>query len=203
MADKDILKPIADKTQRIQDRLQELIRTMLSTIRPALKLLARFIKNVQTSAKLLIAKLGKSAVNTLLTSAEKLLALGPKLEKLVAQTRKGAQTILATIKKAAQPEKVFKVLKSLVARLAVNFRAVVALVARILEAINPIRAILKMIHSIVSVLMLVLKWIREVAGLISMIQKTQSLVGKLVKALRAELKTVTQLVKETNRLKPA
>ncbi|MEM6740640.1 MAG: hypothetical protein AAF646_11000 [Pseudomonadota bacterium] len=203
MADTDVLKPIADKTQRIQDRLQELIRTVLSNIRPALKLLARFIKNVRTSAKVLIAKVGKAAVNTLLKAAEKLLALGPKLDKLVAQARKIAQAILATIKKAVQPEKVFKLLKSMVARLAASFRAIVGLVAQILSALNPLNAVLAVVRSFVMVLMLMLKWIRDVVGLASMIKKTQSLVSKMAKALRAELKTVTQLVKETNRLKPA
>ncbi|MEM9900933.1 MAG: hypothetical protein AAF865_06280 [Pseudomonadota bacterium] len=203
MADTDVLKPIADKTQRIQDRLQELIRTVLSNIRPALKLLARFIKNVRTSAKVLIAKVGKAAVNTLLKAAEKLLALGPKLDKLVAQARKIAQAILATIKKAVQPEKVFKLLKSMVARLAASFRAIVGLVAQILSALNPLNAVLAVVRSFAMVLMLMLKWIRDVVGLASMIKKTQSLVSKMAKALRAELKTVTQLVKETNRLKPA
>ncbi|MEM0937436.1 MAG: hypothetical protein AAGJ91_16200 [Pseudomonadota bacterium] len=203
MADTDVLKPIADKTQRIQDRLQELIRTVLSNIRPALKLLARFIKNVRTSAKVLIAKVGKAAVNTLLKAAEKLLALGPKLDKLVAQARKIAQAILATIKKAVQPEKVFKLLKSMVARLAASFRAIVGLVAQILSALNPLNAVLAVVRSFAMVLMLMLKWIRDVVGLALMIKKTQSLVSKMAKALRAELKTVTQLVKETNRLKPA
>ncbi|MEX0369772.1 MAG: hypothetical protein AB3N09_04020 [Tateyamaria sp.] len=204
MADPDNpLLPVQQKVVRIETRLIEFLRVILSKVKPMTMSLAAFLSHVRKSAKDLAAKVGKAAIDSILKAGTLLVRSVALIERQTLDGIKLARSIISTIRKAAQPEKVFKTIKKMVARVAKLFRLVVSKVAEVMAALAPVEAVLSVINTFSLVLRMVLKWIKDVAGVSGAVKKARSLLKKSLKMLRQEAKAVTKLVKEVNQLKPA
>lgn len=198
------LVPVQTKVARIHARLFEFFRNVLIKIKPVMMSLKGFLVNLKKSAKEIAKTVGKAAVDSVIKAGERLLTIVAFVEKNTIVAIKMATKMLAFIKKSLKtPEKVFKAVKAMVARLAKVFRLIVTKVHEVLVIINPIEIVLKVIDAVKMMLQLVFKWIAQVGGITSGVKKAKALIKKSVKMLKAEAKNVTELVKEVNKLKPA
>lgn len=198
------LIPIQDKVVRIHTRLLDFLRNVLMKIKPIMISLRGFLMNVKKAAKEIAKTVGKSVVQSVIKMGEKLLQVVAFVEKLVIEGVKFAAKVLSVIKKAAkEPQKAFKVVKAMVARLAKLFRTILTKVMELMVAINPIEMVLKVIDTMKMMLQLVFRWITQVGGITSGVKKAKALIKKSVKLLKAEAKQVTEMVKDANKLKPA
>jgi len=198
------LVPIQAKVARIHARLFEFFRNVLLKIKPVMLSLKGFLANLKKSAKEIGKTVGKAAVDSVIKAGQKLLQVVAFVEKNTMVAIKMAAKMLAFIKKSMKfPQKVFKAVKAMVARLAKVFRLIVAKVTEVLVILNPIEMILKVIDTMKMMLQLIFKWITQVSGISSGVKKAKALIKKSVKMLKAEAKQVTELVKEANKLKPA
>ncbi|MEL6806498.1 MAG: hypothetical protein AAFO97_01855 [Pseudomonadota bacterium] len=198
------LVPVQTKVARIHARLFEFFRNVLIKIKPVMMSLKGFLANLKKSAKEIAKTVGKAAVDSVIKAGERLLTIVAFVEKNTIVAIKMATKMLAFIKKSLKtPEKVFKAVKAMVARLAKVFRLIVTKVHEVLVIINPIEIVLKVIDAVKMMLQLVFKWIAQVGGITSGVKKAKALIKKSVKMLKAEAKNVTELVKEVNKLKPA
>jgi len=197
------LKPAADKVLRIRSTLMTLFKSVIGKLRTMLKSFLQFVKKVRSAIKEIAAKVGKSVVNMLVAASDKVTALLATLERMFTNAIKFADKILKTILNAADPAKILKAVKALVARYVSIVREIFSRLQDILAVLDPVGAALKAIDTFRLMLQLVISWITEVSGASSAVNKARSLVKKAVKTLKAELKTVTELVKDTAALKPA
>ncbi|MFL4469499.1 hypothetical protein ACERZ8_06310 [Tateyamaria armeniaca] len=198
------LIPIQDKVVRIHSRLLDFFRNVLVKIKPMIVSLQGFLVNVKKAAKEIAKTVGKSAVDSVIKLGTKLIQVIAFVEKLVIEGIRFAAKVLGVIKKAAkEPQKAFKVVKAMVARLAKLFRTILAKVVEIMVAINPIEMVLRLIDTMKMMLQLVFRWITQVGGITSGVKKAKALIKKSFKLLKAEAKQVTEMVKEANKLKPA
>ncbi|WP_299728863.1 hypothetical protein [uncultured Tateyamaria sp.] len=198
------LIPIQDKVVRIHSRLLEFFRNVLVKMKPMIVSLQGFLVNVKKAAKEIAKTVGKSAVESVIKMGTRLVQVVASVEKLVIEGIKFASKILAVIRKAAKvPQKAFKVVKAMVARLAKMFRTILSKVMEVMVVINPIEIVLKVIDTMKMMLQLVFGWITQVGSITSGVKKAKSLIKKSVKMLKAEAKQVTEMVKDANKLKPA
>lgn len=198
------LIPIQDKVVRIHSRLLDFLRNVLLKIKPMMVTLQGFLVDVKKAAKEIARTVGKSVVDSFIKMGTKLVQVVAFVEKLVFEGIKFAAKILSVIKKAAKaPEKVFKIVKAMVARLAKLFRTILTRVMELMVAINPIDVVLRVIDAMKMMLQVVFRWISQVTALTTSVKKAKALIKKSVKLLKAEAKQVTEMVKEANKLKPA
>lgn len=198
------LVPIQQKVVRIHSRLLEFFRNVLIKIKPLMLSLQGFLANVKKAAKDIAKAVGATAVTNAIKAGARLLQLVSYIDKLVIEGIKMAIKTLVFIKKSMkEPQKAFKTVKAMVARLAKVFRIIVTKVFELMVSINPVEMVLNVIHTMKMMLQMVFKWIAQVGPVAGGVKKAKALIKKSVKMLRAEAKGVTQLVKEANQLKPA
>ncbi|WP_413851253.1 hypothetical protein [Tateyamaria sp.] len=198
------LIPVQAKVARIHARLLEFFRSVLIKIKPVMMSLKGFLVNLKKSAKEIGQTVGKAAVDSVIKAGQKLLQIVAFVEKNTIVAIKMATKMLAFIKKSMKfPEKVFKAVRAMVARLAKVFRLIVTKVHEVMVILNPIETILQVIDRLKMMLQLIFKWITQVSGISNGVKKAKALIKKSVKMLKAEAKQVTELVKEVNKLKPA
>ena len=198
------LVPIQNKVIRIHARLLEFFKSVLIKIKPVMMSLKGFLGNLKKSAKEIAKTVGKAAVDSVIKAGQRLLQIVAFVEKNTIVAIKMAVKMLAFLKKSMKtPEKAFNAVKAMVARLAKVFRLIVTKVHEVLVMINPIEMVLKVIDTMKMMLQLVFKFISQVGGITSGVKKAKTLIKKSVKMLKAEAKKVTELVKESNKLKPA
>ena len=198
------LVPIQNKVIRIHARLLEFFKSVLIKIKPVMMSLKGYMGNLKNSAKEIAKTVGKAAVDSVIKAGQRLLQIVAFVEKNTIVAIKMAVKMLAFLKKSMKtPEKAFNAVKAMVARLAKVFRLIVTKVHEVLVMINPIEMVLKVIDTMKMMLQLVFKFISQVGGITSGVKKAKTLIKKSVKMLKAEAKKVTELVKESNKLKPA
>ena len=204
MAEENPLKPVSDMVDKLAKVLDDLIKGVIGKISSILKPLFDLLDQVKSAGSRIAETVGKKVIDRLLGMADTLTDFLPDFEAEAKAAAKAAKKILDTVKKAAAaPAKVFAVVKKLVARFAAMFRKIVSMIAQILKYLNPIGAALAVINSFKAVLRLVFNWIAQVSGALSAVKKVQDMVKKIARTRANELKTVTKLVKETAKLKPA
>lgn len=197
------LIPVQNRVIKIETKLVAFLRTLLSNVKPMTTMLTTFLANVKKAATDLAKTVGKAAVDSILKAGKSILQVVSFVEKSTIEGLKLARNILNVIKKAAQPEKVFNVVKKMMARFAKIFRTIVTKVSEIMVILAPIETVLSVIGAFRTVLQLIFKWISQVAGLSGVVKKARGLLKKSYKMLKEEAKEVTKIVKEVNKLKPA
>lgn len=197
------LIPIQQKVIGIETKLVEFLRAVIGTVKPMTMSLTAFLANIKKAATDLAKTIGKTAVDTILKAGNRIVQVMSYVEKQTVEALKMARNILKTIKKAAQPEKVFNLVKQMVARFAKVFRLIVTKVSEVMTILSPIEMVLGVISTVRMVLQLVFKWISQVAGLTSAVKKARSLLKKSQVMLKNVAKEVTTIVKDVNKLKPA
>ena len=210
MAPPNPLQPIADNVSRLSDVVNMLLRDVLdkmdATLKPLIDFIKQVVKEIGNLEKQLASvpiKIGKATFDALLDGVETLRGYLPDITKEAKAALKFASTILATIKKAADPSKVFGAIKKLVSRLAASFRKLASMVAQVMKYLDPISAVLSLINGVKSILRMIASWIAQVSGALTAVKKARDIVKKVARSLATELKTVTKLVKDTAALKPA
>ncbi len=197
------LVPIKEKVVKIETRLVEFLRTALGKIKPMTISLMSFLANVRKAAKDLAKTVGKAVIDNVLKAGDRLFQTMSFVESQTIECLKLIRNVLSAIKKAAQPDKVFNMVKKVVARFAKIFRVIVTKVSEVMAVLAPIEAVLSVISTFKTVLQMIFKWIAQVSGVTSGVKKARALLKKSYKILRDEAKEVTKLVKEVNKLKPA
>ncbi|MEO0401600.1 MAG: hypothetical protein AAF214_04425 [Pseudomonadota bacterium] len=197
------LDPIHQKVLRIETRLMDLLRNVLAKMKPWVQGLVKFLSEVSKSAKDLAKSIGKSAVQSILKAGATLVTTVSFVEKQTFEGIKMARKIVGVIRKAVDPQKVFKAVKALVARLAKTFRVILVKVSEVMNLLNPLDVVLTVVNTMKMVLQMIFKWISQSGPISSGVKKAKTLVKKSLKLLRQEAKQVTEMVKEVNKLKPA
>ena len=199
----DPLKPVLDAVWRYQKRIQELIGSVFNKLRSSMGKAIAFMDNVVKYAKEIAKKVGKGVVNTIVSMRNRIFAAVNAVPGLAKSALKLGYRIIATIQKAADPNKVIKVVKKLFQTYVRMIRQLADYVSDMVAALDPVGKALKVIATFRLVLQMVFKWIADVSGAATAVAKTRSLVRKAAKLLRAEVKDAVRVVKEVQRLKPA
>lgn len=195
---------IQDKVLKVRTRLFDFLRNVLAKIRPIMRIFVRFMSEVGKVAKELGQAVGEPVVRSILSASRQLPKIVTFVEKLVLRGIKLADRILAVIRKSLSvPEKAFKIVKAMVARLAKLFRMIGSQVLRVLALLDPIDVALSMINAMKKMLQAMFKWVGQVGSLASGVKRVKNLIQKFSKLLKAEAKNVTEMVKQANKLKPA
>ncbi|MEP1962795.1 hypothetical protein [Tateyamaria sp.] len=198
------LTPIHDKVVKIRSSLYDFLRNVLTKMRPVLRSLVSFMSEVRKAAKDLAKAVGDQVVQNIITAGDQLLKVVTFVDKQVIETIKMADKILAIIRKSnSAPEKAFKIVKTMTARLAKLFRTVLSKVFEVVTVLNPIDIALSLMNKMKRILQMVFKWVGQVGQIASGVKRAKNLIKKSVKQLKTEAKEVTKLVKDVNKLKPA
>ncbi|MEM9250363.1 MAG: hypothetical protein AAGB05_16920 [Pseudomonadota bacterium] len=189
----------------VEDKLDFVISFVTNLGKSVLTGLQTFSKNiVKHLSSGLSQYIGKAVADGMTKAIDRLADISGTVHKLTQDAKKLAIKIRATIEKSVkEPEKVFKAVKGMVARLAKLFRQAFSYIRSIATLFNPITVALKLIETYKRILQVIFKWIGQVTPLLAAVKRATATVKKVTKTLQAELKNVTQLVKETNALKAA
>ena len=203
MTIEDYVETTTRRVVGFQQKLINFTAKVMNRVLKAVTPLTKFVAKVASSAKDLASKVGKAAINKLISLSAQLqsmaLVLMAKGQAAFALTKK----ILVVLRKAMDPKRLIKTVKALMARFAKMFRDVANSVVKLVAILNPVEGVLAIIGTFAMVLRLMYSWITGVTGIHKAVRTALDLSKKAMKTLKKELGLLTKVVKDTNMLKPA
>jgi hypothetical protein len=197
------LTPIKNTAIKLRNFLIQLVKGVFNKIKSLMRSILTFLNRVKSAAKELIGAIGKTAFNSIMALANRLMIAFPLAEKMATLALKTADRLLAFIKKTTDPNKAIKTVKKLVTQLVKQFRMAVHWVKELISVLKPLTTVLAIVSKAALVLRMIISWIADVSGVLTAVKKVKALLIKIMKILRTGLKEATTLAKEAGKLKPA
>lgn len=199
----DLKKFVVPRITRIQRKLQIIWSKLIQVLDHFWKKITKAIQAVAKYAVQLGAKIGKSAVQKLLSLPKTLGKILQFLKKYVKFAMSFAKKILALLKSKLDPVRLLKQLKALIAQFAKHVRLIWARIKELLQIFNPVSAIIRTIMSMQAVLRMMFSWIKDLLDAGRLFETCMKAVREAVKLFKSEMGELTKVVKRVNTLKLA
>lgn len=197
------LAPVEAGVMRFNAYLQNMLVNVLKKLKPMIAPARSFFDELIKNGKEIASKVGDQVLDTIKSFLDEVFDVVPALQAMVKSALKLGDKILTMIAKAADPMKVLKAVKKLLARFVQLMRQIFARVTDFLSRISPVLAVLSVINSMKALLQVVFRWIAGVTKASSVVKKVGNVMKKAEKALKIEVKEANKLLKEVNKLRPA
>ena len=201
--DNDPTKKFADATARYQKRLLDLWKSVLKKVFTRIKPMLSFVGTLITKGAQLVGKIGKGVFQTIQRTYNIVLKAIDAIPSMIKRVLRLGDKILALLRKAADPMKIIKALKSLFSRYVSLLKEVFAKVVDFMVQLDVLGRALAVINGLKAMLRLVFAWIVDVTRAVDAIGKAKKILRTVVKEMKKEIKEATKLRKEVMQLKAA
>jgi len=199
----DPTAPVLRAVEMYQSRLFELWKTVFKKINAKFSAASKFFDNMVAKGGEIASKVGQAVVDKIVGFRDRVFGALESVPQIVKSALRLGNKIIATIRKAADPNRIFGVLKRLFARYVKMLKDIYAWVQDMFEALDPLGAALAVVNSFRNVLRLLVSWVTDVGTANSAVKKAKSLLKGVVKAMKREIKEAIQLRKQVLKLRPA
>ncbi len=197
----DLKKFILPRITNIQKKLQIVWSKLVQFLQNFLKKITRAVQAVAKYSAQLGAKIGKTAVQKLMSLPKVLGTVLAVLKKSIKAGLGFVKKILVLLKSKLEPARLLKQLRAFVAQLAKHVRQVWSRIKELLQVFNPISAVIRMIMSMQAILRVMFSWIKDLLDAGRLFDMCFKAVKEAVKLFKSEMGELSKVVKRVNTLK--
>ena len=197
------LTPVFKSVEKIKAFLANLAKKIIKGLDAILRPIFNLLKHLKKAPKQIGSIIGKAVVDEIRVAGAFIESVFNLLKAEVKASLRLAQRILDMIRKAVDPKKIVRALKTLVVKLVGYFNRIADKVNEFYDNLNILERALKIMETFKSLLVRLFNWIGEVTGALAAIRKVKKILKAFLKALKPERKNAKLLLKETKQLKAA
>lgn len=197
------LTPVFKSVEKIKAFLANLAKKIIKGLDAILRPIFNLLKHLKKALKQIGSIIGKAVVDEIRVAGAFIESVFNLLKAEVKASLRLAQRILDMIRKAVDPKKIVRALKTLVVKLVGYFNRIADKVNEFYDNLNILERALKIMETFKSLLVRLFNWIGEVTGALAAIRKVKKILKAFLKALKPERKNAKLLLKETKQLKAA
>lgn len=196
----DPTKVITETVQKIQDRLTFFLKKLIKKLKSVLAPLTRFLGKLIAVAKDIAETIGKGVISAVIDTGAYVVDFIDMLKDEVKSALKLGVRVLGILRRALDPEKLVKAVKTVLTKYVKAFRAIVGRIIGFFEHLEILETALKAIAGLRMALQMMFRWIGEISGAEAALRKAQAILKKIRKELKLEAKQALRFAKNITRM---